>query len=395
MVASTPSRSMRRTDWLDRTETVNYFINDTTPPSGGLEFPPPAYQFSGGTLVLEASGEDFQGLLSMTAEFYRENVGSTGPTTDPILVVPSDDGYFTGIYEVEGESAAEFDIGVLIVDAAGNRSPYTAHTVYFYPLNYRITIDVDHATAHDWGAVAGVLLGATDGYDPYLDLPEPPTPPQGYVSCYFPHDDWDSPFGHRFNADVRADTDFMGLQKVWDFTVVTDLVNQPFTMTLGGDPAFVDSLPTYVVDLEQGEYYNLHEVTQFTFNSGPSGERHFQLVIGPSEALPGTVAADFGSGWNLLSLPLLPVDPSAQAILNDDIGSNYFLYGYTVETGLPAQHAARPERRLLAGPLRASQHRRLGLRSGGHPRRDARRSLAGGRHRALQEPRARADPHSQ
>lgn len=311
----------------------DYTIADGTPPSASLVTPPDEYQSDSAALTLEAVATDFQGPTGLTAEFYLEALGSTEPTTPPVLVLSSDDGTFAGNFDLPVGAPSAFDIGLVVTDTAGNRSPYVAHRVYFYPLSYRVTANVSNGIVHDFGAVAGVLEGASDGYDPLIDVPEPPTPPLSYVSCYFPHDDWDSPFGHRFNADVRAATDFMGLQKVWDFTVSTDLLNEPFTMSFTADPAFIDSLPTYIHDLEADAYYNLHEVTQFDFNSGASGARHFQLVIGPSEALPGVVAADFASGWNLLGLPLLPVDPGAGLILGDDVGSSYFLYDYSEDSG--------------------------------------------------------------
>ncbi|MCB1161307.1 T9SS type A sorting domain-containing protein [bacterium] len=317
----------------DDDESITYTIVDTTPPIASLDFPPDEYQFNGDTLPLQAGASDFQGSIGMTAEFYREEAGSTGPTTSPIAVVAADDGIFASTYDASGENSPAFDIGVVVIDAAGNRSPYQAHTVYVYPLDYRVTIDVDSPVAHDWGAIAGARFGATDGYDPDLDLPEPPTPPNTYVSCYFPHPEWDSPFGDRFNADIREDTDFQGLQKRWDFTVETDLLNQPFTLSFTADPAFIDSLPTFVIDLDEGSYYNLREQQAFAIDSGEAGVRHFQLQIGPSEALPGAVAADFAAGWNLVSLPLLPPDLGAGAIFGDDIQGSYFLYGFTESTG--------------------------------------------------------------
>jgi len=53
---------------------------------------------------------------------------------------------------------------------------------------------------------AGVDSLATEGYDPALDTPNPPTPPGNYIDAYFYHPEWNSPLGAKFASDIKKST---------------------------------------------------------------------------------------------------------------------------------------------------------------------------------------------
>jgi len=53
----------------------------------------------------------------------------------------------------------------------------------------------------------GVNPLATDEYDGEFDIPESPPPPGNFILFYFPHYDWDVPFGEKFTQDIRFENE--------------------------------------------------------------------------------------------------------------------------------------------------------------------------------------------
>ena len=73
------------------------------------------------------------------------------------------------------------------------------------PDNWEIIIEVETDDLADRITKLGVLESATDGFDPQFDYPEPPSPPGGqFIEAYFPHDDWSTILGSKYNFDIRA-----------------------------------------------------------------------------------------------------------------------------------------------------------------------------------------------
>jgi hypothetical protein len=73
------------------------------------------------------------------------------------------------------------------------------------PDNWEIIIEVETDDLADRITKLGVLESATDGFDPQYDYPEPPSPPGGqFIEAYFPHDDWSTILGSKYNFDIRA-----------------------------------------------------------------------------------------------------------------------------------------------------------------------------------------------
>jgi hypothetical protein len=68
--------------------------------------------------------------------------------------------------------------------------------------------------------------GATDGYDPRFDLPEPITPPNEWVQLYFPHENegmWENQFNlDKFTQDIRELEYYQSNPRTWIGHIVTD-----------------------------------------------------------------------------------------------------------------------------------------------------------------------------
>ena len=65
----------------------------------------------------------------------------------------------------------------------------------------------------------GMNIDATDGYDPWFDLPVPPIPPSGnYVRAVFEHPEWNSPLGDMFCTDIRFLPEYEGRYS-WTFRI--------------------------------------------------------------------------------------------------------------------------------------------------------------------------------
>jgi len=184
--------------------------------------------------------------------------------------------------------------------------------------------------ADDIGNVLGVQLGATDGFDEGLDVPETPPAPTDYVSLYFPHPEWDNPFGDNFTSDIRTATRFEGTQVTWDFTIETDLLDEDFELDCIPNPAWDDSLPAFLYDLDTGDYFDVHQDTVEINSLG--GLRNFTMAVGPRSGTDHVTSA-LPSGWSLISLPLHPASWDVSGNLASQIIDPYYVYGYD-ETGL-------------------------------------------------------------
>jgi len=184
--------------------------------------------------------------------------------------------------------------------------------------------------AEDIGNVLGVQLGATDGYDADLDFPETPPAPTDFVSLYFPHPEWESPFGDNFTSDIRAATRFEETQLIWDFTIETDLLDEDFELNCIPSPAWDDSLPAFLYDLDTGDYFDVRQDTVEI--SSLNGLRNFTMAVGPKSGTDHITSA-LPSGWNLISLPLHPATWNVSDNFDTQIADPYYVYGYD-ETGL-------------------------------------------------------------
>ena len=71
----------------------------------------------------------------------------------------------------------------------------------------------------------GVAPSGTYGFDPALDIPENPAKEGKYISLYFPHPEWDSPWGNNFTQDIVVENDdfFAHNLTTWDVEVISNM----------------------------------------------------------------------------------------------------------------------------------------------------------------------------
>jgi len=113
----------------------------------------------------------------------------------------------------------------------------------------------------------GAHFEATDAYDPWYDLPAPPTPPSGdYVRLVFEHAEWGAPVGDLFSHDVRATLD-SNSTKTWDgileaseagimtvdFGDIAEVLPSGYTITAALDTIVFDPAVTPIYSFEYSE----------------------------------------------------------------------------------------------------------------------------------------------
>jgi len=149
-------------------------------------------------------------------------------------------------------------------------------------IEYSIRINVEKQYfdfPRDFGTIAGISTGATDQYDQNIDQPEVPHAPQDFVTCYFPHPEWDSPFGSQFNVDYQGSIDPYTEFAAWDIVLETDhtYANFLFHVTVYPDPPL--DFQIIVLESDGGQQWNLNSTSTFQVNS-LEGTRHLRLVLG-------------------------------------------------------------------------------------------------------------------
>jgi hypothetical protein len=282
---------------------------------------------------------------------------------------------------------------------------------------------------HDDGNYAA-LGTATDGYDPGIDVPEPAAPISNYVSTYFPHPTWSTPFGYNFMIDVRNAADNLtNAVKAYVFEVKTDRTGQILSLGLTIGASFPSSYGIVLFDSSASSYQNVRENAAYSYTVASSSPKIFVLRLGDATApaisitfptanvtllsgnsynltwtlsdvspirytkvsyslnggttwtqidsvggaltsrswtppntfttqaklkveakdwagnlgvqitpytfniAPGSMTTAFSAGWNMISVPLIPVDSTTAAVFGDDITGPFFVYNYTPTTG--------------------------------------------------------------
>ncbi len=121
----------------------------------------------------------------------------------------------------------------------------------------------------------GVGSQATVGYDPGLDVLEPPALGTA-VRCYQPRDDWDQ-YAGRYARDIRPAAE--GLQS-WDIEVSSELSSVPVKLTW---PKLNATVPPEVKlmleDLDGGQQVYMRTTSGYSFTSPEGGGvRHLRIV---------------------------------------------------------------------------------------------------------------------
>jgi len=126
---------------------------------------------------------------------------------------------------------------------------------------------------------AGVSESSTDGFDADFDIPEPPHAPNGYISLYFPHTDWNHAEYDDFTRDIRSASGLDSTAKRWPFEVKTDQTSGNVSLAF-----FLSNIPAAYgvtcLDKDAGVLINLRDTTKYSYAA--QSLRKFELLIGDS-----------------------------------------------------------------------------------------------------------------
>ena len=120
----------------------------------------------------------------------------------------------------------------------------------------------------------GVASGATDGFDPHYDAPQPPDFGE-YVSLSFPHPDWGMRAG-RYAVDMRA----RGLRRqVWEVEVATNVPQREVWIAWPRLAEVPPEVQLTWVDLSTGQRRFMRTTAGYRYRSSPEPERRrFQII---------------------------------------------------------------------------------------------------------------------
>jgi len=193
-------------------------------------------------------------------------------------------------------------------------------------------LSVSTDTYTDTDNYIGTSFGASDGFDPDIDLPEPPPPTSNYVQLYFPHPEWGEALVN-FKKDIKYPVDLLYFQKIWDLTVTTDQVEQLHTIETSNLNNIVYETGIYIVDQATEEIIQLSASSPaYTFTPSSAGEYHFQILVGRLYPVQ-EITQGFIAGWNMIGLPLSTLTNSVSDLFGDDIAGTSYFYKYAGNTG--------------------------------------------------------------
>jgi hypothetical protein len=146
---------------------------------------------------------------------------------------------------------------------------------------WKVKMTASTSTLTDNFNYTGVDTLATEGYDPSLDTPNPPTPPGNYIDVYFNHPEWNSPLGSKFASDVKQSTDLADTVKRWFFEVETNVLNDTVKLQFTQENV-PGKFGKYLTDMQTGKRVDLRYTDTYKYYNTSSSPRKFQLIIGDS-----------------------------------------------------------------------------------------------------------------
>jgi hypothetical protein len=198
------------------------------------------------------------------------------------------------------------------------------------PVVYRVIAPRSEAVVFNCGLAATLLGGpltdraafgtdpeATDGYDAGIDMFKPPPPPGEFVRVFFPHPEWGR-IEDQFAADIRSP--FLDECKSWWVAVES---TRPGPLRLEAECLRPASPLRMRLSDERGHLLAPDfDVYGYTYPS-PGGTQLFVLTL----CGPGRFTTTYDGGWNLVSSPLEPDDPSLLSVFGPGVDS-FQLYGW-------------------------------------------------------------------
>jgi hypothetical protein len=198
--------------------------------------------------------------------------------------------------------------------------------------SWEINIGVETGIYTDLDNIAGTSLLATDTFDIGIDVPEPPLPTQDYMQLYFPHPEWNQTFTN-FSIDIRHPVSLLYYQIAYDFCIATDQMDQAHTITVTPQNGINYTDGLYIQDISSSQLVKLTSAqNSYTFIPTSAGIYDFKLIAGRLYPVQ-KYQVEYQAGWNMISLPLNPVQKTVIEMFGDDLTSPGYFYQYTGKNG--------------------------------------------------------------
>ncbi len=169
-------------------------------------------------------------------------------------------------------------------------------------------------------AVLGMSSTANNGFDAEFDEPLPPAPAdKAGIQIYFQRPEWGMIF-ENFSRDIRG----YSRDAVWAFQVKAPSNDTAATLSFSGLP---DGYDIVLNSMDDSRSWNLKTTDKCNISGRTlySFELRLKAYSTGNTAQTKSLAHTFGSGWNLISVPV----GSNQQASNIFKGiSTYYLYGY-------------------------------------------------------------------
>jgi hypothetical protein len=127
------------------------------------------------------------------------------------------------------------------------------------------------------GLASSVMFGqtpnATRGYDPKSDALLPPAFASGLPRAAFLHTDWGTNAGEYY-SDIRSQSN----RDAWTLYVETPNANQSYTLSWGDLSRVPRTTRLILLDKSTGQRQYLNSTSSYTFNSGTTGSRRFDIL---------------------------------------------------------------------------------------------------------------------
>ena len=207
----------------------------------------------------------------------------------------------------------EYEWYVIAYDSTDNRIGSTfGHSIFNvipseWSLDLTLTLEQYVSTL-----TLGVNQLATSGFDLDYDLITPPQPPTGIITYFWYPENPETPIDFRkLGKSIISDQDSM----IWELHLMPK--NIAGSITVSWDQTEIEKIPANYNVLLQSDPGNtlvdMRTTSQYSY-LGESDETT-TLMVAISEGVE--VSINLLAGWNLISVPLLPDDPSVETVFGD------------------------------------------------------------------------------
>ena len=234
----------------------------------------PGWNGPGGRQVEFLNGNIDEVRISNTVRYTTGFIPSTEyiPDSFTIALYHFNEGYGDTVYDASGNNLH----GVIFGETNWSSS-YPVVDVTLDSLLWSVRLQANMGDYNDVDNYLGVSGGATNVFDASYDEVEPPESLGNYVQLYFPHPEWDNPFGDKLSKDIRPDIDLTDTMQVWDFEVLSNISGEVTITFILTD---VPNIPVILENTATGERQTLTNNATYTFSSVADSAHPFRISIG-------------------------------------------------------------------------------------------------------------------